>query len=239
MVQKKFRAGDPVSKQLLLLMGQVLAVLNGAQPIPEDAWEKWFSEEISKLQNLASQKAAHTLKEIALIVQSALASLVYEMIDSELRNALQAMQALVGGSETGVIVNDPLFMGKWVVSRLYEEEKGILYGHIESTLVFPAVVDEAVSDRWIIRIGPSSNSSSSYRLVGESDHFILYDGPRYQPGAEVLYQEETPHFAMILGPNFRERGHLGYDISFHQGGKLHHRYAVSAQNLSPVSARNS
>lgn len=233
MVQKKFRAGDPVSKQLLLLMGQVLAVLNGAQPIPEDAWEKWFIEEISKLQNLASQKATPTLKEIVLRVQSALASLAYEMVDSELRNALQFMRALVGGSETGVIVNDPLFMRKWVASRLYEEEKGILYGHIESALVFPAMVDEAVSDRWIIRIGPS------YRVVGASDHFILYDGPRYQPGAQVLYQEETPHFATILGPNFRERGRLGYDISFHQGGKLHHRYAVSAQNLSPVSARNS
>jgi hypothetical protein len=221
MVKRRYKA-DSNNAKLLLLMGRLLALMNEAEPLPEDSWGNWFVEEI---QALFTPKTAQNLQEIALMVQKALRMSSYKAVDDTLRQAIDCMQRIVGESETAIFVNDPHWLGKQVIYRMYQEGERIIYGKIEASLVFPN--NGSTSDVWVVKV------QSGFQLNAESNAFVLYDGPHYQPGEQVFYVQSGQHIAAkILGPGFGMRGHAGFNISFQKGGKEEYRYAVPSTDLS-------
>jgi hypothetical protein len=212
-----------------MLMGQVLSILNKSQPVPEagTSWENWFVGEIQILQAQSSPKIAPTLQKIASMVHRALDSSSYNEVDEELRKVMQSLQILIGEGKMGIITDNPQLIGKQVVYREYQDGKQIIYGRIESSLVFPLRNDAC--DKWVVKV------REGFKLNAASKFFILYSGPGYQPGEQVLYLDKRQRLAAtIVGPGFGMRGCFGYNIVFANGGKQEYRYAVTYKDLSQM-----
>lgn len=218
-IQSMFRKRHDTTPEFLRLMGRLLSIINQAE-IPEYNWAKQFREDIL---SFSTRQTSRNLQHIANMVQLGLGNSDGSINDSDLCRALGALQAMVGERETGIIINDPTFIGKQVICR--KEEEQITYGRIESTVVFPNTSDPF--DGWVVKVQPG------YQLNADSTVFVLYDGPQYQPGEQIYYTKEEGRFAgTILAPNFRWRGRVGFDISIQRGGKADYRYSVPYINLS-------
>ena len=207
---------------LLLQMGRLLAIIHQAEPAPGRDWADQFKADLLAL---AIRKTRRNLERVAVMVELSLADSDGTINDYDLQRAVRTLKEIIGEKEEGVVVNDPLFVGKQVFFRVYEEEK-IAYGIIESTVVF-SVADSDPYDGWVVKVQPG------YQLEAGSDSFILYHGPRYQPEEQIFYQEEEQCFAgTILGPNTRWRGQLGFNIALQRRGEADYRYAVPHTDLS-------
>lgn len=190
---------------LLLLMGRQLALINEAEPLPQQnsAWENQVLEEMRKVA-IPNPQIAKDLQNVAQIVHTALGSLRYDTTYSLLRDATNFIKSMCTiqnfDDDRGFLINDPYFVGKQVVSRYPEQE--ILYGRVRQTLVH---LRPQTYDTWVVEIRPG------FQLNGESSAFLRYDGPRYQPGDQVLYHGKP---ATILGPTFSNlaRGSFGFHI---------------------------